>query len=417
MSTRYHRAASDSYLELLKEATKRDLNLSDEDGMTPTLLAAYHGNLEALEIICSRGGDPDRCDIWGNTPLHHAASNGHSHCVSFLINFGANIFALDNDLQSPLDAAASREQKECIALLDKAATVQNITNPKKVARLKEQAQKNARRQIKECERLQEKHQNKMAQTYSKEESGTLPSPKGTLSRSFLAQASASSPFGSLSKGIKDTFKLKFKKNKDTAEQEGKASQSRQRNVMEVFREEDEDTLSGDFEEKPQLPAEEDGCVQHESILKRPGLGSIVFRKSRISSPEYTSDSKGELGFKLSSELFQRQGAAQADDAKADEEGEEDDHDDDLPWDEDAVEWEEDVVDATALEVFLLCHHLEALLPFFMREQIDLEALMLCSDEDLQSIQMPLGPRKKVLNAINGRKRVLQQPGQLVDTSL
>ena len=55
MATRYHQAASDSYLELLKEATKRDLNLSDDDGMTPTLLAAYPGNLEALEIICSRG--------------------------------------------------------------------------------------------------------------------------------------------------------------------------------------------------------------------------------------------------------------------------------------------------------------------------------------------------------------------------
>lgn len=416
MSTRYHQAASDSYLELLKEATRRDLNLSDEDGMTPTLLAAYHGNLEALEIICSRGGDPDRCDIWGNTPLHHAASNGHAHCVSFLINFGANIFALDNDLQSPLDAAASREQKECIDLLDKAATVQNITNPKKVTRLKEQAQKNARRQIQECERLQEKHQTKMARTYSKEESGTLSSAQGTLSRSSLSQASASSTFGSLSKGIKDTFKLKFRKNKDTAEREGKASGSGQRNVMDVFREEEEDT-SGDFREKLQLPAEEDSCVQHESILKRPGLGSIVFRKNRLSSPEYISDSKREMGFKLSSELFQRQGAAQADDTKAEEEGEEDGHDDDLPWDEDAVEWEEDVVDATALEVFLLSHHLEEFLPFFMREQIDLEALMLCSDEDLQSIQMHLGPRKKVLNAINGRKQVLQQPGQLVDTSL
>ncbi|XP_024903053.1 ankyrin repeat and SAM domain-containing protein 4B [Pteropus alecto] len=391
MSTRYHQAASDSYLELLKEATRRDLNLSDEDGMTPTLLAAYHGNLEALEIICSRGGDPDRCDIWGNTPLHHAASNGHAHCVSFLINFGANIFALDNDLQSPLDAAASREQKECVDLLDKAATVQNITNPKKVTRLKEQAQKNARRQIQECERLQEKHQTKMARTYSKEESGTLSSAQGTLSRSSLPQASASSTFGSLSKGIKDTFKLKFRKNKDTAEREGKASGSGQRNVMDVFREEEEDTSSG--------------------------LGSIVFRKNRLSSPEYISDSKREMGFRLSSELFQRQGAAQADDAKAEEEGEEDGHEDDLPWDEDAVEWEEDVVDATALEVFLLSHHLEEFLPFFMREQMDLEALMLCSDEDLQSIQMHLGPRKKVLNAINGRKQVLQQPGQLVDTSL
>ena len=54
MSSRYHRAAADGNLELLKEATRKDLNASDEDGMTPTLLAAYHGRLEALEIICRR---------------------------------------------------------------------------------------------------------------------------------------------------------------------------------------------------------------------------------------------------------------------------------------------------------------------------------------------------------------------------
>ncbi|KAB1263374.1 Ankyrin repeat and SAM domain-containing protein 4B [Camelus dromedarius] len=416
MSTRYHQAASDSYLELLKEATKRDLNLSDEDGMTPTLLAAYHGNLEALEIICCRGGDPDKCDIWGNTPLHYAASNGHAHCVSFLVNFGANIFALDNDLRSPLDAAASREQSECVALLDKAATAQNIMNPKKVTRLKEQAQKNARRQIKECERLQEKHQNKMARTYSKEESGTPSSSKGTFSGPSLSNASASSKFGSLSKGIKDTFKIKFKKNKDTAEQVGKESRSGQRNVMEVFREEEEeeeeDAFSGDFKEKLQFSAKEDSSVQHESILNRPGLGNVVFRRKRILSPEEILDRKRELGFKIPSEWLQRQEAAEAD-----EEGEENNHEDDLPWDEDEVEWEEDVVDATPLEVFLQSHHLEEFLPIFIREQIDLEALLLCSDEDLQNIQMQLGPRKKVLNAINRRKQVLQQPGQLVDTSL
>ncbi|XP_008056151.1 ankyrin repeat and SAM domain-containing protein 4B [Carlito syrichta] len=411
MSTRYHQAASDSYLELLKEATKRDLNLSDEDGMTPTLLAAYHGNLEALEIICSRGGDPDRCDIWGNTPLHYAASNGHAHCVTFLINFGANIFALDNDLQSPLDAAASREQSECVALLDKAASAQNIMNPKKVIRLKEQSQKNARRQIKECERLQEKHQNKMARTYSKEESGTLSSSKGTFSGSSFSNASASSTFGSLSKGIKDTFKLKFKKNKDTAEQVRKEGRSGQRNVMDVFREEEEDSFSEDFKENLQFPAEENSGVQHESILKRPGLGSVVFRGNRVSSLEDISDSKRELGFKMPSELFQRQGAAEASEDREEKSLE------DLSWDEDEVEWEEDVVDATPLEVFLQSQHLEEFLPIFMREQIDLEALLLCSDEDLQSIQMQLGPRKKVLNAINRRKQVLQHPGQLVDTSL
>ncbi|ELK02258.1 Ankyrin repeat and SAM domain-containing protein 4B [Pteropus alecto] len=221
-----------------------------------------------------------------------------------LINFYANIFALDNDLESPLDAAASRGKNECVVLLDKTATTQNIMNTKKVTKLKEQAQENARRQINECKRFQEKHQNKMAWTYSKEESGTLSSSKGTLSRSSLSHASASSTFGSLSKGIKGSFKIKFKKNKDTEEQ-----------------------------------------------------------------------------------------------------------------DEDTVELEEDIIDATALEVFLQSHHLEEFLPFFMREQIDLEVLMLYSDEDLQSIQLQVGPRKKILNAINGKKQMLQQPGQLVDTSL
>lgn len=421
MSTRYHQAASDSYLELLKEATKRDLNLSDEDGMTPTLLAAYHGNLEALEIICSRGGDPDRCDIWGNTPLHHAASNGHTHCVSFLVNFGANIFALDNDLRSPLDAAASREQNECVALLDKAATAQNIMNPKKVIRLKEQAQKNARRQIKECEKLQEKHQHKMARSYSKEDAGTLSSAKGPFPGSSLSSASAASIHGSLSKGIKDTFKIKFKKKKDTAEREGQESRGGQRNVMEVFREEEEEedgALSGDVKEKLQLSGREDSGGQQESILKRPGLGNVfLFRGNQMSSSEYIPDSKRELGLKISSEFLQRQGVGQADDAEADEEGEEVVHEAGLPWDEDAVQWDEDVMDATPLEVFLQSHHLEEFLPFFMREQMDLEALMLCSDEDLQSIQMQLGPRKKVLNATSRRKQALRQPGPLVDTSL
>ncbi|CAK6445069.1 unnamed protein product [Pipistrellus nathusii] len=413
MSSRYHQAASDSCLELLKEATRRDLNFSDEDGMTPTLLAAYHGNLEALEVICSRGGDPDRCDIWGNTPLHYAASNGHAHCVSFLINFGANIFALDNDFQSPLDAAAGRERSECVALLDTAATAQGISNPRKVARLKEQAQKNARRQVRECERRQQKHQSKMARAPTREEAGTLSSSRGMLAGSSLSGAAAASVLGSLSKGIKGTFKMQFRKNKGTAPS-GLGGRDGQRNVMEVFGEEEEGAVSGEAGEK--LPAE-DSCAQHESILSRPGLGNLVFKRNRLASPEDMSDDRRELGFNVVSELFRQQGAAQAEDAAADEEGDGDSWEGALPWEEEAVEWEEDVVDATPLEVFLQSHHLEQFLPFFMREQMDLEALLLCSDEDLQSIQMQLGPRKKVLNAINTRKQVLQQPGPLVDTSL
>lgn len=53
--SRYHKAAIDGYLDLLKETTRKDLNSPDEDGMTPTLWAAFHGHVEALQLICSRG--------------------------------------------------------------------------------------------------------------------------------------------------------------------------------------------------------------------------------------------------------------------------------------------------------------------------------------------------------------------------
>lgn len=55
MNDRYHKAARDGRLDLLKEATRKDVNAPDEDGMTPTLWAAYHGNVAALRLIVSRG--------------------------------------------------------------------------------------------------------------------------------------------------------------------------------------------------------------------------------------------------------------------------------------------------------------------------------------------------------------------------
>lgn len=49
------RAAKDGLIEVLKEATRRDCNGRDEQGMTPTLYAAFQGNLEALRMLCGRG--------------------------------------------------------------------------------------------------------------------------------------------------------------------------------------------------------------------------------------------------------------------------------------------------------------------------------------------------------------------------
>ncbi|XP_026715091.1 ankyrin repeat and SAM domain-containing protein 4B [Athene cunicularia] len=407
MSSRYHKAAADGNLDLLKEATRKDLNSSDEDGMTPTLLAAYHGYLEALEVICRRGGDPDKCDIWGNTPLHHAACNGHIHCVSFLINFGANIFALDNDLRTPLEVAANRDRNECVRILDKAATEQNMLNPKKVSKLKAQAQKNVEKQIKECEKRQEKHQHEMNRNYMKEKVGTVNSSRGTHSRVKLPTlfASNTSPF---SKNLKDTLKLKTKKTTDSTRSQKTQSSDQEddagrRTVMHLFDEREED----DVGEKNFSDSD-----TQLSIFKRPGLGKIVFGRNLAAdvNPGTASTEKESISFKMSSELFQYENA---------ENGREDDAENgaDIPWHEDEVLWDDEEAENTPLEVFLASQMLDEFLPVFMREKIDLDALMLCSDEDLQSIQMELGPRKKVLNAVSKRKEALKNPGKTVDTCL
>ena len=52
---RFKRAARDGNLHILMDATKKDSNTPDEDGITPTLWAAFSGNLEALRALVGRG--------------------------------------------------------------------------------------------------------------------------------------------------------------------------------------------------------------------------------------------------------------------------------------------------------------------------------------------------------------------------
>ena len=52
---KFHRAARDGYLDMLREANRKEVNEGDEDGNTPTHFAAAHGNLDALRLIIMRG--------------------------------------------------------------------------------------------------------------------------------------------------------------------------------------------------------------------------------------------------------------------------------------------------------------------------------------------------------------------------
>lgn len=93
-----------------------------------------------------------------------------------------------------------------------------------------------------------------------------------------------------------------------------------------------------------------------------------------------------------------------------------------------------------VELFLAAAGLSKYIPTFIDEKIDLEvsnsritanllqtffiivpflcqALMLLTEEDLKSIGIEMGPRRKLLKAIRDREASLQDPGEMIDSRL
>lgn len=52
---KYHQAAKDGYLDLLREASRKDCDSRDEVGRTPVMWSAFYGHLDALRVLLSRG--------------------------------------------------------------------------------------------------------------------------------------------------------------------------------------------------------------------------------------------------------------------------------------------------------------------------------------------------------------------------
>ncbi|KAM7346231.1 SAM_USH1G_HARP domain-containing protein Sans isoform 1-T9 [Cochliomyia hominivorax] len=200
-SDRFHKAAKDGLLDVLKEATRKDANSKDDDSMTPVLWAAFEGHLEALRLLCGRGGDPDKCDQFGNTALHLASAKGHLRCVDFLVKFGVNIYALDIDKHCAKDLAAINNRDEILRYLDAATANFEATDRKKAKTMKEAAEKNCEKRIKEYMKRQQKQDQDFKDLKSSSMTASNPGKSGKM-LSTLKQKIWSSQ-GNLHKVIKD----------------------------------------------------------------------------------------------------------------------------------------------------------------------------------------------------------------------
>lgn len=51
---------------------------------------------------------------------------------------------------------------------------------------------------------------------------------------------------------------------------------------------------------------------------------------------------------------------------------------------------------------------------FQKQKIDLDTLMILTESDIKSLELPLGPYRRLVNAIQQRNNAIKTPGPMVD---
>ena len=105
-----------------------DMNMNDDEGLTPLHHAAACGQLESVRTLLRLGGRESMTKVAGNagTPLHQAVGNGHKDIVSLLLNEGCPINVVDSKGRSVLHYAAQGGQIHMIEMLSEQGLDVNI---------------------------------------------------------------------------------------------------------------------------------------------------------------------------------------------------------------------------------------------------------------------------------------------------
>ncbi|XP_065072683.1 ankyrin repeat and SAM domain-containing protein 4B-like [Ochlerotatus camptorhynchus] len=138
---RYLKAAREGNVKVLMEANRWEVNMADENGMSPLLWAAHEGHTEAVRILLKRKSKISKVDNFGNSALHLAAARGHLECVQLVISKGANLYGLDGGQRTASDLARIGEWDDVVELLELRMKVIEERNPKLVLKLQALASK------------------------------------------------------------------------------------------------------------------------------------------------------------------------------------------------------------------------------------------------------------------------------------
>jgi len=110
-------AARQGDVGLLREATGGGAppDLTNQNGDSLVMLAAYHGHAEAVEVLLQAGAFVDQVNDRGQTPLSGATFKGYADVVETLLRFGADPAA---GSPPPVSVAVLFDREDLLALFE-----------------------------------------------------------------------------------------------------------------------------------------------------------------------------------------------------------------------------------------------------------------------------------------------------------
>ena len=308
--------------------------------------------------------DPNKIDVRGLTPLHIAATYGNYETIELLIEHKANIWSLDARGFHPAKVAALNRRLECCRILDSVAIHLNTVNPEYVKQQQTKALKAFEKRIREAQKeASKKHSNTLPRTRKKSESKESQKKKKsptTPEQNFLLQ---------------------------------RPGENGEENDDEDKSEDDDEELcdmvdiSGKNALRP-LPKMQSGAMLNT-------LNHLAAKKMTFEYPDDFQASNSEPNLSR-----HRPHTTKAITHI-------------VPLDANELELENDSPLATFLHSVNIYDDTRVLL----HEKVDLDSLSLCSQDDLKSVGLPLGPIKKIHEAITRRNEILEKPGPMIDTDL
>lgn len=350
--------------------------------------------------------DLDKSNSSGRTPLHVAAAYGHVAAMEVMISHGANLWALDMNGRTAAKLAAFHQKIEACRFLDMLALRWETENKDYVEKMQVKAMKDLKRRVKKASEESSKEgkvgSGKVAKRLLYEHAtappGTASPVTGTKTPANGGTTSAE-PVGRRKKlSTHDALRVNF--------------ELRPSNSTGNVRDDEEDSVSRDEEDTPfkthsagntfsPIPRTTAGPLLntlqsltpklkplHRSPLES-GLGRPVSAASSGGSSTAPSRSPQSVGALAELTVVNPSSSSGS------------------------VIVEND----SPLAAFLQSLDLADCAQLLNKEKLDLSALALCSEKDLIAIGLPLGPRKKILHAIDRRRQLAISPGQLSDTDL